>query len=433
MYRSHVQGAAEGEQQQQQQQQDGTDAGEPAAAGTPSKVPVPSIDLAGVVRHGVTNSEVGMSRAAFEELAGAFAGVDAEDSGYAVGADSVRTALEKAGCGEVPPGELALLLESVDPERTGRVSFRGFVGIFRALKGDAAEGDEQGLGSASPGKLGTSRTGKATLSSRLGYLEHGQLTEDEAVLEFLRALEEHRRACEREGRYLEARTAALRINDLKVHEESRKREEIRARQMGERLEAERAYASEAVEHATMWVAKDAEYEMSVKEQVERLKAAHMEKLVTFKQGVESRAPTRPQYSKELLNQRNIQVNLAKQGKYLEAQKVKKAADAMEKVELGATVAAYKAEAELRLGRLQAQQAQEMQALLQRASRGRDELRKAREGDTARRDQRYKNVLAELDQVQKMETVHLNAFLSKQTLAGKRDYAAAVDSPRTVSV
>ena len=51
-------------------------------------------------------------------------------------------------------------------------------------------------------------------------------------------------------------------------------------------------------------------------------------------------------------------------------------------------------------------------------------------DVEEMTERYKNVLAELDQVQKMETVHLNAFLSKQTLAGKREYVGGTESPRS---
>ena len=380
-------------------------------------MPVSSLELAGVTFLGVTNSEVGMTPAQLEALHEAFAEHDPEKAGM-MEVSSIAAALSSAGAVSVQPGELALVTRSVDPDGTGRVGFRAFVSVYRALADSDAHAGEQG----EAGLSSSPHSPKTTLSARRSYRENGQLTEDEAVLEFLRALEEHRRVCEREGKYLEARTAAMRINDLKVHEESRKREEIRARQMSERLKAERAYAAESSSHASMWEAKEGEYEASVKEQVERLKGVHLEKLIAFKDGVESRAPTRPQYSKELLIQRNLEATLARQGKYIEAQRIKTAADAIEKVELASTLAAYKAEAELRLARLQAQQQQEAQALLQRVSRGREELRKAREGDTQRRDKRYKNVLAELDRVQKMETVHLNAFLSKQTLAGKREYA-----------
>jgi hypothetical protein len=49
--------------------------------------------------------------------------------------------------------------------------------------------------------------------------------EDEAVLEFLEVLEEHRKKCERrrQGKYAEADVAKTRINELKTHEENRRR------------------------------------------------------------------------------------------------------------------------------------------------------------------------------------------------------------------
>ena len=54
--------------------------------------------------------------------------------------------------------------------------------------------------------------------------------EDQAVQDFLRILDEHRRHCEREGKYLEAETAARRLRELRQHEENRRREAMRSRQ-----------------------------------------------------------------------------------------------------------------------------------------------------------------------------------------------------------
>lgn len=69
------------------------------------------------------------------------------------------------------------------------------------------------------GTLFENNTGKAKqVGTRRNYLEHGHITEDEAVLSFMRALEEHRKKCEKEGKYMEARTASKRLHDLKVKE-----------------------------------------------------------------------------------------------------------------------------------------------------------------------------------------------------------------------
>ena len=47
--------------------------------------------------------------------------------------------------------------------------------------------------------------------------------EDTAVADFLEILEEHRKNCERQGKYVEAEIAKNRLDELKLHEENRRR------------------------------------------------------------------------------------------------------------------------------------------------------------------------------------------------------------------
>jgi hypothetical protein len=47
--------------------------------------------------------------------------------------------------------------------------------------------------------------------------------EDSAVQDFLEILEEHRKNCERQGKYVEAEIAKNRLEELKLHEENRRR------------------------------------------------------------------------------------------------------------------------------------------------------------------------------------------------------------------
>lgn len=51
-------------------------------------------------------------------------------------------------------------------------------------------------------------------------------TEDSAVQDFLEILEEHRKNCERQGKYVEAEIAKNRLDELKLHEENRRRVRI---------------------------------------------------------------------------------------------------------------------------------------------------------------------------------------------------------------
>lgn len=53
-------------------------------------------------------------------------------------------------------------------------------------------------------------------------------SEDTAVQDFLEILEEHRKNCERQGKYVEAEIAKNRLDELKLHEENRRRVRIKA-------------------------------------------------------------------------------------------------------------------------------------------------------------------------------------------------------------
>lgn len=65
--------------------------------------------------------------------------------------------------------------------------------------------------------------------------------QESAVEDFLYALQQHQRNCERLGRYTEAEIAKARLAELKQHEESRRRETLRARQLAEVLAVEEAH------------------------------------------------------------------------------------------------------------------------------------------------------------------------------------------------
>ena len=55
-----------------------------------------------------------------------------------------------------------------------------------------------------------------------------------------------------------------------------------------------------------------------------------------------------------------------------------------------------------------------------AMRNKHELNIARANEAERKDQRFRNVMAELMNLQKLEKVQLNHFINQQVLAGKRD-------------
>eukprot|EP00976_Prorocentrum_cordatum_P026315 534349-Prorocentrum_minimum.AAC.1 len=87
---------------------------------------------------------------------------------------------------------------------------------------------------------------------------------------------------------------------------------MKTRHENEFNDAHRAFAMEQEQHNRMWDAKLQDYEDSVAEQLNRLKQMQLDKLEKFFHEAEIKRPKRPQFSKQLLNQRKIQEALAKQ-------------------------------------------------------------------------------------------------------------------------
>ena len=96
-------------------------------------------------------------------------------------------------------------------------------------------------------------------------------SEDSAVQDFLEILEEHRKNCERQGKYVEAEIAKNRLEELKLHEENRRREAMRSRQIAERLGVEEAHMLEFQQFNMIWDKKMQEYEAHAEELVETMK------------------------------------------------------------------------------------------------------------------------------------------------------------------
>ena len=84
-----------------------------------------------------------------------------------------------------------------------------------------------------------------------------------------------------------------------------------------------------------------------------------------------------------------------------------------------TLAEFDAQVSLKEQQLLLKQKREIEALMQRAQRGRDELQLTRKQDVERRSQRFKNVMQELANLHTLESVQLRHYLEQQVVAGKR--------------
>lgn len=105
--------------------------------------------------------------------------------------------------------------------------------------------------------------------------------------------------------------------------------------------------------------------------------------------------------------------------YAEAARLKRDANKMEEAQLQGTLAEFDAQVSLKEQQLLLKQKREIEALMQRAQRGRDELQLTRKQDVERRSQRFKNVMQELANLHTLESVQLRHYLEQQVVAGKR--------------
>ena len=102
--------------------------------------------------------------------------------------------------------------------------------------------------------------------------------EESAVLDFLEILEEHRKNCERQGKYVEAEIAKNRLDELKLHEENRRREAMRSRQIAERLGVEEAHMLEFQQFNMIWDKKFTDYETHAQNLIDAMKERHAAEL-----------------------------------------------------------------------------------------------------------------------------------------------------------
>ena len=121
------------------------------------------------------------------------------------------------------------------------------------------------------------------------------MEEDSAVQDFLDILEEHRKNCENEGKYVEAEIAKNRLEELKLHEENRRVEALRSRQIAERLGVEEAHMLEFQQFNQKWDKKMEEYEQNATQLLENAKARHAQELREFQAKLLA-SPLKPKFS-----------------------------------------------------------------------------------------------------------------------------------------
>merc|ERR1712190_359187 len=115
--------------------------------------------------------------------------------------------------------------------------------------------------------------------------------DEHAIADFLEVLEKHRVDCEKQGKYEEAELAKTRLQQLRDHEENRRREELRSQQLAERLGVEEAHMKELQEFNEIWDRKVAEFEAHAATLQSTLAQRHKQECEAYME--KSRAETEP--------------------------------------------------------------------------------------------------------------------------------------------
>lgn len=236
-----------------------------------------------------------------------------------------------------------------------------------------------------------------------------------AIQEFVEILEEHRRNCEQQGKYVEAEIAKNRLKELRAHEDNRRREAMKARQISEKLGVEEAHMLEFKQFNMQWDKKKLKYDENAQTLLDAMKDRHTNELKEFQARTLSKHQ-KPKFSPELLNYRRVEEHLAKAGEYNEAHKIKKKADATEKAEM-AKWERKKNEEMLRAeSQFKSTKRQEVAALQKRIQAGREEQKKQRRVALERLQKRYQNMKAELEASHSLERNNSDHRMSLQRLA-----------------
>jgi len=215
-------------------------------------------------------------------------------------------------------------------------------------------------------------------------------------------LEQHRRECEKLGKYDEAEEAKNRLLQMREMDSARRKRELQELHLAQRLSAEELHMKDTQEFNDLWDRKMQELEENSESLKNALAQRHEQELHAYmeklRQDIE---PKHPRWSVELLNMRKVQETLAKLKKYSEAGKTKAKADQMEAME----AEEWQAKRDLKIAAFEEKFVQkqrlEMMGLIKRIESGKAERVQTRQTEFLRLVQRGQNTKKQLANTHKI--------------------------------
>jgi hypothetical protein len=241
--------------------------------------------------------------------------------------------------------------------------------------------------------------------------------QESAIEDFMEVLTAHRKNCERLGRFVEAEIARKRLEELKQHEEGRRREMLRTRQMAEVLAVEEAHVLEFQEFNKFQDAKMSEFERHAQSALDAMRLRHQGELRDFQQRLLSK-DMQARHSKEYYTLRDVQEKLASGKNYAGAAKIKEKADEL---------MAYEEEKHINEHHLQMMRKEkeykekltlEAETFKKRIAQNRAEAGAMRQKELEQLLLRYNNVKKELETRHRSEKLKLDKEISLEQKRGE---------------
>jgi hypothetical protein len=222
-----------------------------------------------------------------------------------------------------------------------------------------------------------------------------------ATRDSLRELETQRDSLEDQGRYLEAEAVHQRLVELKINEETRRRDTARAENMMRLLGVDEKHLTDVQEFNGKWDDKIREFERESDTLMRQLKEKHETTLQALRVEIEkfllreSLERTFPP-SKTLIELRRAEKALARQREYKQANSVKVTADELEEQEHIERQTRGREHVLLKEERLKEKHRQELTVLNQKIASTRSVLQEQRKQEFALLLQRYQNMKADIE-------------------------------------
>lgn len=225
--------------------------------------------------------------------------------------------------------------------------------------------------------------------------------QEDAVQDFMNILNEHRRNCEKLGRYVEAEIARKRIEELRQHEEARRREALRSKQLAEVLAVEEGHMMEFQQFNSLQDTKMASFEINAQALMDALRERHAAELRDFQQRLLAKVGP-PRHSKEYYTLRDVQEKLAHDKNYAGAAKLKEKADELMAYEEEKWSNEKQKEMIGKESIFKQKLAIEAEALKKRIAQSRGEVNRTRQTELEKLLQRYNNVKTEMETRHRLE-------------------------------